>query len=182
MYFSCIDRYCCALGIPVVRDEVGYCYHRPFLRLFVPHFSLPSFQSHLFSALNILFSILLPLFQNSLNTVLKSHSTSSSPPFPFTFGHLISLPVLFFISRSFHLFQSTPHLFLHTIFLHSNLQSPLALSSLIRSRHTHNVLPSCFSQTFTFCCCFSINAIVSKPYIYDNCCRSVHVCPSVYQW
>ena len=80
------------------------------------------------------------LFSHSFEISLLMRSLSFlffiatfSPPFS---GHLLSLPI--YISYYFSPFQPTHHQFLLKTFLHSNLHSQFAYSSLICSLRSHD--------------------------------------------
>jgi len=149
--------------------DVGHSYRRLFLRLFVLHFSLTIFSINS-PQLLLTFAVVLhspsTLSRSiSLNTVLKSHSRSSSPHFVSThwasdlfYYFYYYYYCQFFVSHSFHMtspFTSYPHQFLLKSFNY-NVQPPPSVHPFFS--YTLSSLPpfflsSCVSQTCTFYCC-----------------------------
>ena len=144
------------------RDRVTVIFSSPFLSS--PHFSVTAFSITSLPTPSI-FCCCSPFsshsFQISLNTVLPSHSRSSSPPVSL---HILGICSLcqFFISHSLHF-----RLILDT-FLLSKLHSQLVLSSLIRSLHCHHSFIQLFLPALSFSCCFSVSAIVSNSWFWQT--------------
>ena len=89
---------------------------------------------------------------------------SISPPFS---GHFLSLPL--FHLPVFHMTRLLINFFLELSFTPTSTVILFHKCSLISSLNSHDYsyeVGFFFSQTWTFSCCFSVNAIISSAFMY----------------
>ena len=164
------------LGIAIDRGELTMIYFSVVFFLHLTFLLLRSLSA-VSNSFYLSFLHSSPTLSRSLSMQSPSQFRSSSPPFPFHFLGICSLPVFhlpFFYMTS----PCAPHQFRLRTFLHSNLHSQFihVLSSALLTPTV--ILTRCvYLANLNFSCCFSVSVIVSSAFKYAGVTHELSIFP-----